>query len=105
MKYFKVFLTILVIMFLGLFFAYQNGLGQNWNKEKKVLTEEMIKEYEEDLKKGIDVTQKEYVIVKPSYANTYSSNILKVSKKIEEGIDRVIKYFFRKVSDSINNEK
>ena len=89
-------------MFLGLFYAYQNGLSEKWNNERKVLTEEMIKKYEEDLKNGVDVTKKEYVVVKPTYSNVYSSNILKVSRKIEEGIDRIIKYFFRKVSDSIN---
>ena len=89
-------------MFLGLFFAYQNGLGERWNNERKILTEEMIKEYEEDLKKGVDVTKKEYVVVKPTYSNVYSSSILIISKKIEEGINNVIKYFFRKISDSIN---
>ena len=89
-------------MFLGLYFAYQNGLGERWNNERKILTEEKIKEYENDLKNGIDVTKKEYVVVKPTYSNVYSSNILKVSRKIEEGINRVIKYFFQKVSDSIN---
>ena len=102
MKYFKIVVFLLIIMFLGLFFAYQNGLGERWNNERKVLTEDMIKEYEEDLKKGVDVTKKEYVVTKPTYSNVYSSNILKVSKKIEEGINRVIKYFFKKVSDSIN---
>ena len=89
-------------MFLGLFFAYQNGLGERWNNERKILTEEMIKEYEEDLKKGVDVTKKEYVVVKPTYSSVYSSSILKISKKIEEGINNVIKYFFQKISDSIN---
>lgn len=102
MKYFKIIVLLLIIMFLGLFFAYQNGLGERWNNERKVLTEKMIKEYEEDLQNGIDVTKKEYVVTKPTYSNVYSSNILKVSKKIEEGINKVIKYFFKKISDSIN---
>lgn len=102
MKYFKIFGIMLIVLYLGLFIAYQNGLGERWNNERKILTEEMIKEYEEDLKNGVDVTKKEYVVVKPSYSNIYSSNILKISKKIEKGIDYVIKYFFKKISDSIN---
>ena len=89
-------------MFLGLFFAYQNGLGERWNNERKILTEKMIKEYEQDLKNGVDVTKKEYVVVKPTYSNVYSSNILKISKKVEDGINMVIKYFLKKISDSVN---
>lgn len=102
MKYFKILVVVSVIMFLGLFFAYQNGLGERWNNERKILTEKMIKEYEQDLKNGVDVTKKEYVVVKPTYSNVYSSNILKISKKVEDGINMVIKYFLKKISDSIN---
>ena len=54
------------------------------------------------VKNGVDVTKKEYVVTKPTYSNVYSSSILKVSRKIEEGINQVIKYFFKKISDSIN---
>lgn len=103
MKYFKIILIISIIGFLGLFFAYQNGLNEKWNNERKVLTEAMIKEYENDLKKGVDVTNKEYVIIKPTYSNKYSSNLLKASKKIEKGIDKAIKYFFKKINDMVDD--
>lgn len=103
MKYFKIFLITLIISFLGLFFAYQNGLNERWNNERKNLTEAMIKEYENDLKNGVDVTKKEYVVVKPTYSNKYSSTLLKVSKKIEKGIDNVIKYFFKKINDMVDD--
>ena len=88
---------------MGLFLAYQNGYIEKENFERKILTDEMIKEYENDLKNGVDVSSKEYVIVKPSYANIYTNNLLKVSKKIENSIDKVIKYFFKKVSEQIND--
>ena len=103
MKYFKILMIMIIIMFLGLFFAYQNGYYEKFNNEKKVLTDKMIKEYEEDLKKGIDVTKKEYVNIKPTYSNKTTNSILKLSHKIEKGIDKIIKYFFSKLSDSIND--
>ena len=57
---------------------------------------------EVDITIKIDVSNKEYTVIRENYANIYTQNLLKVSKKIENGIDSFIKYFFRKVSDTIN---
>ena len=101
-KVIKVFLAILILLYIGLYFTYQNGYIEKRNEERKILTDEMIKEYENDLANGIDVTSKEYVVVKPNYANVYTNSFLKVSKKIENGFDKVIKYIFNKVGNQIN---
>lgn len=99
---FKAFLIIIIIFFLIVYFSYQNGYYIDKNKEKMILTEEMIKEYEEDLKNGVDVTNKDYVVISDSYDNKYTRASLLISKKIENGISGVIKYFFSKISDTIN---
>lgn len=101
-KGFKIFMVIMIISYIALYFSYQNGYYEIRNNEKKILTEEMIKEYEEDLKNGIDVTSKEYTVVRKDYSNTYTKNLLKVSRKIENSLDRIIKYFFNKVGSTIN---
>ncbi len=98
----KVFLIMIILLYLGLYFTYKNGYYEQRNQERKVLTEEMIQEYEEDLKNGVDVTNKEYVVVRPNYGNIYTNETLKISKKIEKGFDQIIKYFFNKLSKSIN---
>jgi hypothetical protein len=98
----KIFLIIIFVMYIGLYFSYRNGYYEIRNNEKKILTEEMIKEYEQDLLNGVDVTNKEYVVVRPDYTNVYTQNLLKVSKKIEKGFKRVVKYFFKHVSDAFN---
>ena len=66
------------------------------------MTDEKIKEYEEDLKNGVDVTKKEYVVVEPSYDNTYTRTFLKLSKTIEKSFDKTIKYLFRKISKMVD---
>ena len=101
-KGFKIFIVIMIISYIALYFSYQNGYYEIRNNEKKILTEEMIKEYEEDLKNGVDVTSKEYTVVRKDYSNTYTKNLLKVSRKIENSLDRIIKYFFNKVGSTIN---
>ena len=98
----KIFLIIVFLLYIALYFSYQNGYYEIRNNEKKILTEEMIKEYEEDLKNGVDVTNKEYTVVKKDYSNAYTKSLLKVSKKIENSLDRIIKYFFNKLGSAIN---
>ena len=101
-KGFKISLIILIILFLGLFFSYRNGYYINKNSEKAILTEEAIREYENDLKKGIDVTKKDYLTTKESYDNNYTRFSLKLSKKIEKAFNIVIKYLFNKMGNEIN---
>ena len=98
----KIFLLVICFLYIALYFSYQNGYYEIRNNEKKLLTEEKIREYEEDLKNGIDVSNKEYTVVSKDYSNVYTRNILKISKKIEVGLDKIIKYFFKKVSSTIN---
>ena len=98
----KVFFIIIVLLYLLLFFSYKNGYYRDLNKEKKILTDEKIKEYEEDLKNGVDVTKKEYVVVEPSYDNSYTRACLKLSKAIENGFDKTIKYLFKKLSKFVD---
>ena len=72
------------------------------NNKKLAKTEEKIDEYEDDLKNGVDVTKKDYVVVKDSYDNSYTRLSLKLSKKIENGINKVIKYLFNKIGQTVN---
>ena len=92
----------MILMFLLLYFSYQNGYYINKNREKSILTEEMIKEYEEDLKNGVDVSKKDYLPKKNEYNNQYTNFALKLSKRIENGFDKVIKFFLRRLSNVIN---
>ena len=96
-KSIKVFFLIIVLGYLLLFFSYKNGYYRNLNRDKKILTEEKIKEYEEDLKNGVDVSKKDYAVIEPSYDNTYTRSFLKLSKAIENGLDKTIKYLFKKL--------
>ena len=79
-------------MFIGLYFSYQNGFYASKNRENMLLTEEKIKEYETDLKNGVDVSKKSYLDVKEHYDNNLTNFTLKLSKKIENGFDKTIKF-------------
>ena len=67
-----------------------------------VLTEEKIKEYENDLKNGVDVSNKDYLVITENYDNDYTRLSLKISKKIENIFSKIIKFFFDQISSTIN---
>ena len=102
MKYLKICFIILVLVFIGLYFSYKNGYYINRNKENMLYTEEMIKEYEEDLKNGVDISKKSYLKKKDNYNNKYTNFSLKISKKIENGFDKVIKFLLKRITNTIN---
>lgn len=102
MKIIKIVFVLLLFCFLVLFLSYQNGYYRNINKEKMLLTDEKIKEYEEDLKNGVDVSQKEYIVSSPTYDNVYTRKILSISNIIEDGINSTIKYFFKKIGSIVD---
>ena len=95
----KICFILIILLYLLLFASYKNGYYRDVNKEKKILTDEKIKEYENDLKNGVDVSKKEYVIIVPDYDNTYTRLALKISKYLENGFDKTIRYFFHKLGE------
>ena len=101
-KVFKIGLFIIIVIFLILYVSYQKGFYLDINKQKTILTEEKIQEYENDLKNGVDVSKKEYVVIVNTYDNNYTRSFLAISKKIENSLDTVIKYLFKKIGDTIN---
>lgn len=100
-KVVKGFFVLIIVAFFALYFSYKNGYYERKNAEKRFLTDMKIKEYEEDLANGVDVSKKDYVVILPSYDNTYTRTSLKVSNKIEKIIDGTIKYFFKKISKMV----
>lgn len=86
-----------------LFFSYKNGYIERKNREKKNLTDEMILEYENDLKNGVDVSSKEYVYNETDYSNNLTKASLKISNKLEHGLNYTIKLIFRKLNSFIND--
>ena len=101
-KVFKIIFIIGIIAFIFLYFSYQNGYYIKKNMDDAILTEEKIKEYENDLKNGVDVSKKSYIVIHNNYSNAYSRFLLRASNKLEKGVDQVIKFVFKRISKTIN---
>ena len=100
-KIFNYMPIIIIVLFLGLFFSYQNGYYDKYMRDKIDLTNQNIERFEQDLIDGRDVTLEDYLEQEKSYATKISHLSLKVSNKLENIISRGIKYIFKKISSFV----
>ena len=89
-----IFLTFFVF-FVILLIAESQGYYKNRNEKAKILTEEQIIQFEKDISSGKEIDIKKYVLYEDkNYSNEVSNNIYKISLKLEETVDSVIKLIF-----------
>lgn len=82
-KIFHGFIWILFLSFLVLYFAQSFGYYENINNKKASLTEDSIKRFESDVKKGKEIKVENYVVnIRKDYGNKISSFGLFSSKLI-----------------------
>lgn len=88
----KIILVVILILFFSLFFSRYN----NYYENKKVLTDEAIERFEEDLKAGKEIVASNYLEKDKNYNNKASRMGLKASKIIEKtfnkGLGLIMKY-------------
>ena len=89
---------LLIVLFLALFYSYQNGYYEKYTRDKINLTNQKIEEFENDILEGKDITLSDYIEDEKKYETKTGSVSLKVSNKVENIISKGIKFVFRKIS-------
>jgi len=89
---------LLLIFFLCLLYIYQNGYYEKYLRKKIDMTNYNIEKFEQDIKDGKDVTIDDYIEEEKDYSSKLSNLSLKLSYRIENIVDKSIKYFFKKLS-------
>lgn len=84
---FRRIITILFIIFLINYYQVESGNYKNSTTKRTILTEEKIKEFEEDVKNGEFVDIKDYTETDNIDTTTTTSNI---GYKVGEGIDNIV---------------
>ncbi len=84
---FKTILILLFIFFLINYYQVESGNYQNELTQKTILTEEKIKEFEQDVKDGNYIDLKNYT--ENNYVDT-SNTISKFGNHIGEGLEKII---------------
>ena len=100
-----------LIIFLSLFTFYvililaqSGGYYKTKSEKAKILTEEQIASFEQDIEKGRKIDVKKYVLYEDKdYTNDVSNNVYKVSLKLEGVFDSVIRLIFNSASKTVND--
>ena len=94
LKYGVIAVTVVFLMF------YFLG-GRIYNSritEKKVLTEEQIKKFEEDVKNNVEIDINEYVFKEEDYTNQITKINNKISSIIEKGFKKAFQYLLKNIN-------
>ena len=102
-KIFHGFIWLLFFGFLVLYFAQAGGYYEDLNNKKSTLTEEKIKQFEEDVKSGKEIKVENYVVdIKKDYDNKISSFGLFTSKGLAQGFKWAMNNLFKGFDKMVN---
>lgn len=102
-KVIKLSLLALVIVFFILVFSSSGGYYEYELNKKSNLTEEAIKQFEQDVKEGREIDINDYVVKeKKDYSNTFSKLGLKLSNKIGTIFKEGVKFIFNSVGNLVD---
>ena len=102
-RLFKYTMLVLFLLFLGLYFSANSGLIDYPAKHRKELTEQSIKEFENDINNNVNIDLKKYVNNdNTKYDNKVSRTTLKVSNFLGESVKTTLDFFFKTISKSLD---
>lgn len=100
----RLIVLILVFLFFVLYFMQVSGYNEYTRNRENMLSEEQIKEYEEDIKEGKDVTIKDYLNKdKVNYDNKVSELGLDLSELIGDIFNKGMNTFFEMLNEAVSS--
>ena len=100
----RVVVLILMLLFFILYFLQLSGYSDYRQSRKNMLTDDTIKQYEEDILAGKDVSIRDYLDKERlSYNNNISKMGLDLSYFIENTFNKGMNAFFKMLNDAVNS--
>lgn len=103
-KYLKVFFMIVFIIFLVAYISEKTGYYEYTLRNRKVMTEEKIKEFEHDVSSGKDIDINDYTVnTYVDYSNKFTGMTVSVSNTINKYFKKAIKGGFKILNKLISD--
>ena len=104
-KIFRNIFIFLFIIFIALYISQSTGYYEYEQYKKVALTNEQIKQFEEDVKNGKNVNVKDYVgETKKEYGNKVSNMGLTISENIEKYVKKFINGTFDAIGKAVKEK-
>lgn len=95
----RLILVIILLIFISCYYVGNSGYYEYYLQEKTVLTNEKIKEFEEDIKNNKEVDIKDYLDnYDEDYTNKFTNLVYSVSNEGVEITRKIMKKIFKKLS-------
>ena len=102
-RVFKYITILSFVTFLTLYTSQKTGYYEYTNYQKRNLTENELKKFEEDIKNGKDVSLNDYKEhTKVDYSNKMSNIGVKVSNSINNSVKKGIEKIFGLLNDMVD---
>lgn len=100
-KFLKFGSTLFFFLFIFIYVVGSSGLYEYKLNEKKVLTEQQIKNFENDVNNGVKIDITDYIVPEKNYDNVFTKTNRKISQYISKGFEESFKYLFRYINNSV----
>lgn len=97
----KFVILTLLFLYITIYVSDINGYTEYSNYQRRILTEENIKKFEDDVKNGNNIDVNDYILKTKDYSNNISKISLYLSNRIGSFIRDGIVYFFDKITSNI----
>ena len=87
-------LTVLFIIYLALFISLHTGYYEKTVRDRTLMTEEKIKEFEKDVANNIAVDIKDYLPPQEDYSNFFTKSASTISKTLGNVLDNNAQNFW-----------
>ncbi|MBR7042035.1 MAG: hypothetical protein IKI04_00895 [Bacilli bacterium] len=104
-KKLEVLIILLIIGYTCCYYIAMTGYYDYHTREKTILTNERIKEFESDVMNGENIDIKEYLVEEDKdYTNTLTNIVYMFSEKGTKVTRKIIKMLFKKMSKYVSEE-
>ena len=98
----KLIIVVTLIIFVSSYIISESGYYEYTMQQRTIITNEKIKEFEEDIRKNESIDLKEYLDKEQNnYSNKITTLVYNISDNSNKLARKVIKYLFKKLSSLV----